>query len=46
MLLYRGEPYETYAAEVNDKSAEEVETYYHVFEEKWETLSGMILSSP
>ncbi|TFK38304.1 P-loop containing nucleoside triphosphate hydrolase protein [Crucibulum laeve] len=34
-----GEPPEVYAAEIQDKTAEDVEKYYKVFEEKWETLS-------
>ncbi|KAF9001708.1 SNF2 family N-terminal domain-containing protein [Cyathus striatus] len=33
-----GEPFEVYAAEIQDKTADEVERYYRVFEDKWETL--------
>jgi hypothetical protein len=43
--LRRGQPFETYAQDIQDKNAEEVEKYYKVFEERWKTLSGKFLYS-
>ncbi|KAF4567505.1 hypothetical protein EYR40_006508 [Pleurotus pulmonarius] len=34
-----GEDFTVYAAEIQDKTPEEVEAYYRVFEKKWKTLS-------
>ncbi|KAF7428182.1 hypothetical protein PC9H_007403 [Pleurotus ostreatus] len=34
-----GEDFAVYAAEIQDKTPEEVEAYYRVFEKKWKTLS-------
>ncbi|KAL0956462.1 hypothetical protein HGRIS_002608 [Hohenbuehelia grisea] len=34
-----GASYQDYASEIQDKTAEDVEKYYVVFEEKWESLS-------
>ncbi|KAF8079370.1 SNF2 family N-terminal domain-containing protein [Lyophyllum atratum] len=33
------ESFEVYAAEIQEKTAEDVEKYYHTFEEKWRTLA-------
>jgi SWI/SNF-related matrix-associated actin-dependent regulator of chromatin subfamily A member 5 len=41
--LFRGQPFETYAQDIQDKNAEEVEKYYKVFEERWKSLSGKLL---
>ncbi|KAJ7590813.1 P-loop containing nucleoside triphosphate hydrolase protein [Mycena floridula] len=34
-----GEPFELYAQDIQDKTPEDVEKYYRVFEKKWKTLS-------
>lgn len=39
----RSEPYEVYAAEIQDKSAADVEKYYKAFQKKWKTLSGELI---
>ncbi|KAG5652539.1 hypothetical protein H0H81_004649 [Sphagnurus paluster] len=38
-ILNRAESFEVYAAEIQDKTPEEVEKYYHTFQSKWRTLS-------
>jgi len=35
----RSEPFEVYAAEIQEKSASDVEKYYKTFETKWKTLA-------
>ena len=37
---HRGESFDVYAQDIQDKTAEEVEKYYRTFEKKWKTLSG------
>lgn len=36
----RNESFELYASEIQDKTPEEVEKYYKMFEKKWSTLAG------
>ena len=36
----RGESFEVYASEIQDKTPEDVEKYYRTFEKKWTTLAG------
>jgi SWI/SNF-related matrix-associated actin-dependent regulator of chromatin subfamily A member 5 len=39
-----GQDFETYAAEIQDKDADEVEKYYEVFQKNWTTLPGVFSS--
>ena len=39
-ILNRGESFELYASEIQDKTPEDVEKYYKTFEKKWSTLAG------
>lgn len=38
----RDESFEVYAAEIQDKTPEDVEKYYHEFQKMWKTLAGML----
>lgn len=40
MASFRSEPFEIYAAEIQEKTPEDVEKYYNTFVEKWTTLAG------
>jgi len=40
----RSETFEVYAAEIQEKSASDVEKYYDTFEKKWRTLAGTSFS--
>lgn len=40
---FRGQPMEIYAADIQEKSSEEVEKYYKTFVKKWKTLSGAFI---
>jgi SWI/SNF-related matrix-associated actin-dependent regulator of chromatin subfamily A member 5 len=37
-VINRGESFEVYASDIQDKAPEEVEKYYKTFEKKWSTL--------
>ena len=39
-ILNRGESFELYASEIQDKTPEDVEKCYKTFEKKWSTLAG------
>jgi hypothetical protein len=37
----RHEDWDLYAAEIQDKTAAEVKSYYQIFKKKWKQLAGM-----
>jgi SWI/SNF-related matrix-associated actin-dependent regulator of chromatin subfamily A member 5 len=39
-IASRGESFEVYAAEIQEKAPADVEKYYRAFEKKWKTLQG------
>jgi len=40
LILNRGKSFELYASKIQDKTPQEVETYYKTFEKKWSTLAS------
>jgi hypothetical protein len=42
-MCCRSEPFDVYAAEIQEKSASDVEKYYETFEKKWRTLAGLFI---